>query len=332
MGNYELIGVYDYNPVHAIWYVLVNQLGMSTDWIDSTSFLSAAETVYNEGKGVGIRQATHDDAVTYIKNLLSHIEGLLYYGVDGKLHMTLIRYDYTVGSLPVVDSSSLLSEPNISRDSFNNTYGEIKVQYNQRVVELLSETNPSLYYYSRIPKPRFEINGSPNYQVLDIRYDEVTFQAWTPSFYEDGEYVFPPETSEGEETGYPVQLIVVFRSVAKNYTYSLNCTNNTLEMTEADMETIGPTMITRSVPYVKDNPLQYNGYEIEWIFGVYFTGIASRISIGLKECYARLVVTFPDAVVAGPKASINLGFTGFADGDWIDPGYIGGHYYDGGGR
>ena len=138
MGNYENIEVefegsnypFNYNPVHAIWRCFI-MMGLPESWLDSTSFLEVAETVYNEGIGISVYLQRHEESLAYIKSLLDHINGIIYYGVDGKIHIKLLRDDYTVANLPVVEPVDLLEEPSIERGSWMDTYGEIQVQYTQ---------------------------------------------------------------------------------------------------------------------------------------------------------------------------------------------------------
>ena len=138
MGTYEDIDVtfegedypFNYNPVHALWQSLI-MVGLPESWLSSASFLAAAQTIHTEGKGVSMLYGSHQPCLTYLKSILQHIDGILYYGVDGKFHVRLIRDDYTVSNLPVVDIDSLLSDPQIDRGSWLETYGEIKIQYNK---------------------------------------------------------------------------------------------------------------------------------------------------------------------------------------------------------
>jgi len=138
MGSYEDINVIyqetsyplNYNPIHALWQVL-RMVGLPESWLDPVSFLVAAETAYDEAMGISMNIRDHQPCLTYIKSILSHVNGIIFYGVDGKLHVKLIRDDYTIGDLQVVDASSLLGEPVFERGSWMETTGEIKIQYSQ---------------------------------------------------------------------------------------------------------------------------------------------------------------------------------------------------------
>lgn len=129
-------GYFDYNPAHAVWYLLV-QSGFPESRLSEESFLAAAKTIWEEGEGVtgGISGRLHDmiGVKDYIIQLLAHMNGLLLWGTDGKFHLVLIRDDYQVSDLPIVNENVMLEEPSITRASWPETYGEIMIQYNKRV-------------------------------------------------------------------------------------------------------------------------------------------------------------------------------------------------------
>jgi len=130
---YETINTYDYNPVHALWRCLV-LAGLSEDRLDADTFLTCSQTVYNEGKGVSALMRDHQSCLVYLQEVLSHIDGILIYGVDGKFGIKLIRDDYNVEDLEVITAEQLLGDPVVERGSWLETVGEIQVQYNQRVI------------------------------------------------------------------------------------------------------------------------------------------------------------------------------------------------------
>ena len=120
---------FNYNPVHAIWQCL-KIVGLPETWLNSASFLEAAITVWTEGVGVSVLLRNHQSCLVYIKSLLAHINGILYYGTDGTLHIKLVRDDYTVENLPTVSIEELLGEPDIERGSWMETIGEVQIQFN----------------------------------------------------------------------------------------------------------------------------------------------------------------------------------------------------------
>ena len=128
----------NYNPVHAIWQCLLI-VGLPESWLDADSFLEAAIDVWTDSIGVSVLFRNHQACLVYLKSLLSHINGVLYYGTDGKLHIKLIRDDYDVGDLPVVTVEELLEEPDFERGAWMETLNEVQIQYNQITVPQVPE-------------------------------------------------------------------------------------------------------------------------------------------------------------------------------------------------
>lgn len=142
MSQYKLIydeyggDYFDYNPAHAIWYVLVDLVGIPEEMLDETSFLAAAQTLYDEGRGVSALMRAEVSAKDWVQTVLQHADGVLIWGTVsgvGKLQLKLVRDNYDTETLPVVDVADLLSQPRFDRLSWPETLGEVKVQYNKRI-------------------------------------------------------------------------------------------------------------------------------------------------------------------------------------------------------
>ncbi len=129
---YTAINTYDYNPAHALWYIMETMVGFPASWLHDASFLSAAATLHAEGRGISMLFDKAQSALAYIATILEHINGILYYGNDRKFHLKLVRDDYVIASLPVVDESQFLEPPDVRRGSFIGTYNEIKAAYGER--------------------------------------------------------------------------------------------------------------------------------------------------------------------------------------------------------
>jgi hypothetical protein len=125
------IQVYDSNPAHAMWYVLHDLTGLPESWLHSSDFTSYATTLDGENRGMSILFDRQQNALTYLESINAHVDGILRYGIDGKFHPKLIRNDYVVGDLPVVDESVMLEEPTLNRRSWIDTINEVKVQYSE---------------------------------------------------------------------------------------------------------------------------------------------------------------------------------------------------------
>lgn len=131
---------YDYNPIHAIWYVLVNLCGLPEEWICADTFTSNAKTISIDGiTGVSLAFKTNQSALSYLTSLTEHSDSILYYGSDGKFHSKLFRETYEISSLPLIDENVLMEEPKFNRDSWINTLNEVKIQYNELIGGTLYE-------------------------------------------------------------------------------------------------------------------------------------------------------------------------------------------------
>ena len=136
MGSYEVCDYLDYNPAHAIWYILETMVGWPAAWLDATSFLNVAQTLPAEGtrgRGVSVLFQAQQPALSYVGYILKHINGILFYGTDKKLHLKLLRDDYDVDTLPVIDETMLTEPPSLSRAEAQLNQS-VSVEYSDRVM------------------------------------------------------------------------------------------------------------------------------------------------------------------------------------------------------
>ena len=128
-SEYGTVQTLDYNPAHAMHYILHDLTGLPETWLDEDDFEAMAETLYIEGRGISLLMDSQQSALNYLESINSHIDAIVRYGSDGKFHPKLIRDDYTPANLPTIDESVVLDDPTISRKSWIDTVNEIKVQY-----------------------------------------------------------------------------------------------------------------------------------------------------------------------------------------------------------
>lgn len=106
------IGTHDMNPIHILREVLTSSrcgMGYSSADIDEASFTAAADAMYTEGVGMSILWADEQAVEDFIKDVLRHIDAALYVDrLTGKFKIKMVRDDYTVGALPVLDENSVL--------------------------------------------------------------------------------------------------------------------------------------------------------------------------------------------------------------------------------
>lgn len=78
---------YDYNPVHAIWYIMTNDLmaALPEEFMDAVTFSDVADTIYTERRGVSILFDRQQSTMAYIETIVDHIGAIVRYGCDGDL-------------------------------------------------------------------------------------------------------------------------------------------------------------------------------------------------------------------------------------------------------
>lgn len=133
------IQTYDCNPAHAMWYILHNLAGLPESWLHSADFAAVASTLWGESRGISVLFDRQQSALNYLESINNHIDNVIRYDTDGKFHPKLIRDDYTVGGLPLIDEDVMLEEPTFNRKSWIDTLNEMKVQYSE-----ISEPRPVL--------------------------------------------------------------------------------------------------------------------------------------------------------------------------------------------
>lgn len=175
---------YQYNPSLAIWYILTEMAGFDPDTLDHDSFLFTAYRLYFEGRGVCILLKDQAEALTYIDSILSHIDGGLRWGVNGKMHIALVRYETQLDDLPLIDERIVLDDPVMERKSWLETVNEIKIQYSKLIIRESEEETPaptlSLWRWSGLGYAVFVIGadtGNPPFTVqLSVEEDAWLFQ------------------------------------------------------------------------------------------------------------------------------------------------------------
>lgn len=123
----------DMNPAHIIRECLVDPdwgMGYQTSDIDDTSFMTAADTLYDEGLGISIlwdKSMTIDE---FVKEIVRHIDAALYVSrTTGKFVLKLIRDDYDVNTLITLDESNISSITNPSKPTFGELSNSVTVKF-----------------------------------------------------------------------------------------------------------------------------------------------------------------------------------------------------------
>lgn len=124
---------YDMNPAHIIRECLTDPdwgMGYQDADIDDTSFMAAADKLFEEGMGMSLMWDTQTSIEEFIELIVKHIDAALY--VDrqsGKFVLKLIRADFDVNTLIVLDESNIDKIADFSRPSFGELTNSVTVTY-----------------------------------------------------------------------------------------------------------------------------------------------------------------------------------------------------------
>ncbi|WP_371374352.1 phage tail protein [Sporomusa aerivorans] len=187
------IGDNDANPMECIYEMTVNNewgLGKDPAVLNVDSMLACGKTLAEEGRGVSIKITSRTEVSTIIDNLCEHLDMVRYDDPQtGKLTFKLIRDDYDIDTLPVLDSS-IVSEIKYTRTVWSNSKGEIVAKYSD---------SSSLYETSTVTDNDPAIieanDGDRNSEDVDFTYFTTsTNAAWAAN-------------RELREKGYPLASV-----------------------------------------------------------------------------------------------------------------------------
>ncbi|MCO7057182.1 phage tail protein [Pseudomonas juntendi] len=128
----EVVGD-DANPAYVIYEFLTDQrfgASISKSLVDVTTFESVAQALFGEGYGVSGVVDSSKTASAIVDDLLKIINGnLATDAATGRLKLKIVREDYDISTLPVVDASNIKSLSNFNRGSLDTAVNEVKVKY-----------------------------------------------------------------------------------------------------------------------------------------------------------------------------------------------------------
>lgn len=150
----EMLGVNepgDMNPAHIIRECLLDSvwgMGYQAGDIDNTAFEAAADALFNENFGLSLLWDRQMQIEQFIGEIIKHIDGALY--VDrrtGLFTLKLIRGDYDVETLPLLDESNIDKIEGFSRPVFGELVNSVTVNFWDRAAgrdSSLTITDPAL--------------------------------------------------------------------------------------------------------------------------------------------------------------------------------------------
>jgi len=122
----------DANPIHIIYECLTNGswgLGYPISDLDDVRFKAAADALFTEGFGISLPWNQTSTIEDFVSSVLRHFNGALNQDrTTGKIFITLIRDDYDIGDLPVLDPSNCNLE-SLGRAGSGEIVNEITLKY-----------------------------------------------------------------------------------------------------------------------------------------------------------------------------------------------------------
>lgn len=126
----------DVNPMELLHAGFTEKFGMpgiDASNIDLPSWQACAQTLYNEGFGMSLLVQQSITGKDLCEEVLRIADGILYQDTDsGKIVAKLIRDDYDIETLPVLDQSIVKELVNLNKTTWEQTYNQCRVTFKDR--------------------------------------------------------------------------------------------------------------------------------------------------------------------------------------------------------
>lgn len=126
----------DANPMEIAYDAMTQKWGrfgnLSAE-LELTSFVNSAKTLYEEGLGMSLLVQSAITGKDLLEEIMRVADGLLYQDpATSKIVATLIRQDYVVDELLVIDESSIKSLKNFQKTTWESTFNQCRVTFKDR--------------------------------------------------------------------------------------------------------------------------------------------------------------------------------------------------------
>jgi len=133
-GNEEIdLGA---NPMNVVFEALTNTewgLARGSSDVDLVNFRAQAAILATEGQGFAWVWDRQQDVLELIKLVEQQVDGILTVdAVTGLFSFTLVRFDYTPGTLPLLDESNVKSVTRFQRPTWAETQNQIQIEFTDR--------------------------------------------------------------------------------------------------------------------------------------------------------------------------------------------------------
>lgn len=136
-GQKKKLQINDMNPAHILYKVMTNKdwgMGYNPHDLDEASFKKAADTLHNERFGMSLLWDTSKTIEDFNSDILDAIDGVIRVNVlSGKFELVLIRDDYNIDDLPILDEDSVVEIKRFERAAWGDSANEIVLTYKDRM-------------------------------------------------------------------------------------------------------------------------------------------------------------------------------------------------------
>lgn len=166
-GQKKKLQINDMNPAHILYKVMTNKdwgMGYNPHDLDEASFKKAADTLYNERFGMSLLWDTSKTIEDFNSDILDAIDGVIRVNVlSGKFELVLIRDDYNIDDLPILDEDSVVEIKRFERAAWGDSANEIVLTYKDRMEKDIVLTKQNL---AAVEIQRGVISSSQSYKGI----------------------------------------------------------------------------------------------------------------------------------------------------------------------
>ena len=133
IGTGPVLADFDMNPAHIIRECLTDRnwgMGYLPQDIDDNSFTLAADTLYDERMGISLLWSRQIPIEEFISEIIRHIDAVLFVDkTSGRFTLKLIREDYNIDELIILNESNITKLSKYTRSSLSETVNSVSIGY-----------------------------------------------------------------------------------------------------------------------------------------------------------------------------------------------------------
>lgn len=126
----------DVNPIEILYDAFASKwgrLGIDVNSLNLSSWQAAAVTLYNEGNGMSLKLESLVNGKGIAEEVLRQIDGIMYQDPEtSKVNIKLLRFDYDVNTIPVLDVSKIKDVSNFQKTTWESTFNQCRITFNSR--------------------------------------------------------------------------------------------------------------------------------------------------------------------------------------------------------